>query len=419
MSERSSADELFDANIPFLEAEAAPWAVRGLATFLIALFVVAVLAAALIRVPETVTSRFVLVPLHSADPVRAPRAGTVTVVQVLEGQNVSQNDTLFVLRSESVGDRASELQTAEATRDGAEESLANQSEEFESRQRADEEEMRNLTARMSDLDQMIALKRDTLELTRDVVARYQELHERDLLKRTELARYELAAKKAQFEFEELESDHAQVEAKLQRLRHEAEAQRVAHREGVRVLREQMERAEIRIATLEEGLTWSEGSQFSVPAPCEGTVLRLHVTSPGTFLKDGEVLADLACVNEPLRAKLTIPQAGVARLEAGQGVKLLYDAFPHQRHGVRFGILRWVSPASVEENGAHVFRALADVHDESILVNAKERPLMAGMGGKAKIVVGRRTLLGYAFEPLYQLRESTIDAPADPTARAAF
>ena len=59
---------------PFLEAEAAPWAVRGLATFLIALFVVAVLAAALIRVPETVTSRFVLVPLHGADPVRvAPR----------------------------------------------------------------------------------------------------------------------------------------------------------------------------------------------------------------------------------------------------------------------------------------------------------------------------------------------------------
>jgi multidrug efflux pump subunit AcrA (membrane-fusion protein) len=417
MSKRSYADELFDASPAFLEAEAAPWAVRGLATFLTALFVAAVLAAALIRVPETVTSRFVLVPLHRADPVRAPRAATVTAVQVLEGQSVSHNDTLFVLRSESVGDRASELQTEEAIRDGAAESLANQNEEFQSRQRADEGEIQNLAARLSDLDEMLALKRDALELTRDVVARYQELHKRDLLKRTELARYELAAKKAQFEFEELESDHAQVEAKLQRLRHEAEARQVAHREAARVLREEITRAEIRITTLEEGLTWSEGSQISVPAPCEGTVLRLHVTSPGAFLKDGEVLADLACANEPLRAKLTIPQADVARLEAGQGVKFLYDAFPHQRHGIRFGILRWVSPASIEENGAHVFRALADVHDESILVNGKERPLMAGMGGKAKIVVGRRTLLGYAFEPLYQLRESVIDAPADPTPRA--
>jgi multidrug resistance efflux pump len=279
--------------------------------------------------------------------------------------------------------------------------------------------MRNLTARLSDFEQMLALKHDALELTRDVVARYRELYERDLLKRTELASYELAAKKAQFEFEDLESEHTQVETKLQRLRHEAEARRVAHREAMRVLREGMERAEIRIATLEEGLTWSEGSQFSVPAPCDGTVLRLHVTSPGTFVKDGETLADLACANEPLRAKLTIPQADVARLEAGQGIKLLYDAFPHQRHGVRFGTLRWVSPASVEERGAHVFRALADVDDESILVNGKQRPLMPGMGGKAKIVVGRRTLLGYAFEPLHQLRESVIDAPADPTPRAGL
>jgi hypothetical protein len=33
-----------------------------------------------------------------------------------------------------------------------------------------------------------------------------------------------------------------------------------------------------------------------------------------------------------------------------------------------------------------------------------------MGGRAKIVVGRRRLASYAFEPLRQLQESVSDTP---------
>lgn len=94
------------------------------------------------------------------------------------------------------------------------------------------------------------------------------------------------------------------------------------------------------------------------------------------------------------------------------VKLLFDAFPYQRHGVRYARLRWISRASVSIDGERVFRALADVKDESIVVNGKPRSLKAGMGGVAKIVVGRRRVIGYAFEPLRQLRESVRAAPPD-------
>ncbi|MDJ0850758.1 MAG: HlyD family efflux transporter periplasmic adaptor subunit [Myxococcota bacterium] len=410
MNERTPETDPVDDAPNFLEANAAPWAMRGLATTLIALFATALLAAVVVELPETVTSHFVLVPLHGTDPVRAPRDGTVTRVRVIEGQGVSLGEDLFVLHSESVGDRASELRTLATERRGAAESLENQRAEFESRSSADEQEQRNLTARLNDLEGMVALKRDALELTVDVVARYRELHARGLLSRTDLASYELEAKRTQLELDEIEGERDEVKAALDRLRHEAEARQVAHRETERQLREEMERAEIRIASLQDGLARSEGSKLSVAAPCEGTVLRLPVRAPGTYVKNGEVLVELACWDDPLRAKLTVPQADVARLEPGQGVKLLYDAFPHERHGVRFGTLRWVSPASIEENGTRVFRALADVDDESIVVKGKERHLMAGMGGRAKIVVGRRTLLSYAFEPLQRLRESVTDAP---------
>jgi hypothetical protein len=69
-------------------------------------------------------------------------------------------------------------------------------------------------------------------------------------------------------------------------------------------------------------------------------------------------------------------------------------------------VRWVSPASIGDN----FRAFADIEDETIILQGERRSLTAGMGGRADVVVGRRSLITYAFEPLRQLRESFADAP---------
>ena len=92
------------------------------------------------------------------------------------------------------------------------------------------------------------------------------------------------------------------------------------------------------------------------------------------------------------------------------MKLLYDAFPYQRYGVRRGTLTWVGPAAVENAGRMFFPARVAVDDDAIRVQGKMRPLMAGMGGRAKIVVGRRALVGYVFEPLRQLQEAVADVP---------
>jgi len=89
------------------------------------------------------------------------------------------------------------------------------------------------------------------------------------------------------------------------------------------------------------------------------------------------------------------------------VKLLYDAFPYQRYGARTATIRWISPAKVGDG----FRAFADLESDSVVVQGERRALAPGMGGAARVVVGRRALVSYAFEPLRQLRESLTDAPA--------
>src|SRR5512139_1655890 len=89
----------------FLEGEPPPLVARGLALLLISLFVVATVLAAVVKLPETVTATFVLVPLRGTDPIRAPRDGKVVEVQALESARVTKGKVLFVLRSPDEADR--------------------------------------------------------------------------------------------------------------------------------------------------------------------------------------------------------------------------------------------------------------------------------------------------------------------------
>ena len=209
----------------------------------------------------------------------------------------------------------------------------------------------------------------------------------------------------------LETEAREVQAALAALA--ALAQNIAartaeQREMDRRLTEDTAKARIRVAALREELDQTRGADLTVPALCAGTVLRLAVNAPGAVVQDGDVLAELACSGERLQAEVSVAPSGSGRVEPGQLVRLLYDAFPYQRHGIKHGTVRWVSPASVNVKDKPVFRVLVDLEDYDVRVKGEKRPLMAGMGGRADIVVGRRSIISYAFEPIRMLRETLAD-----------
>ena len=87
--------------------------------------------------------------------------------------------------------------------------------------------------------------------------------------------------------------------------------------------------------------------------------------------------------------------------------------PYQRYGVKGGKLAWLSPAkaaSSESDAAQSFKARVELNDKEITVKGQPRAFAAGMSGTAEIVVGKRTLISYVFEPIRQLRENLADAP---------
>jgi membrane fusion protein len=399
-----------DAEVPFLSTEPPPLVARGLAMLLIAMFVTAIVAAILVRVPETVIGRFVLVPVRGTDPVRAFRQGQVTAVRAAEGDAVVRGAPLFVVRSEPAADRSAELWTLRAQLRGADAELRNARRGHEERRRADAQQEEILRARHAALDRTIALKATQHRLAADLVERFRGGADGGVISSDEFTRRQLEATRLAEELAALEGERAQVEAESRKLRHEMAAREADFRDTMRRLVQEQAQAEIRAAALSPNAVADSGADLIVAAPCTGTVLRLRTRSAGAVVQEGDFLGEMACSGERLQAELMLPHSGVARVREGQAVKLLYDAFPYQRFGVRAGRVRWVSPAAGVADGNAVaadaaFRALIDLRDSTISVNRRPQALLPGMGGTARVVVERRALISYAFEPIRQLREN--------------
>ena len=417
-----------DLNVdpPFLDNDPPHWAARGLSTVLIALFSVIVLATILVTVPETVTGAFVLVPERGADPVRTPREGTVAEVRVAEGQTVALGATLFVIRSQAVGDRMADMRGVEMQSTGIQGRLSNAAAEHESLRRADELESRRLTTRVASLERIETLKRRQLVVTRDIAERSKRGQQSGAVGGWEADRLGLEADQLAADVETVTAEKDEARAALAKLRQDAATREVQHRERVRSLKQEGEIARVRLESMKRQPTGAEG-ELVVTAPCAGSLLRMMVSTTGAVVQAGDPLGEIACAGERLQVEMTLGQQDVTRVRVGQGAKLLYDAFPYQRFGVKFGRVRWVGPATAGRStvaatpaaGAEsVFRALIDAGDSTIAVHGEARPLLVGMRGEARVVIGRRSLISYAFEPIRALRENFSGSPSAAPAPVA-
>jgi membrane fusion protein len=398
----------------FLESDPPHWAARGLSLIIIVMFALLLIAAAVVHVPETVTGRFTLVPITGTDPVRTSRDGIVASVRAHEGDSVARGATLFLIRSSSANDRTADRRTLESQSRANTERLLLIDQQYRGARRADSAEARRLQSRAAYLERQINSKTRRLAVMQEIADSSQSGFDRGAMGRVEVQRLELDARSLNEEVEAATNDLAETRADIARLAQTVITRQLEYRQARGAIEESLERDAIRASSISRDPVSSSDSGFALVAPCAGTTLRLRVNAPGAVVREGDTLAEVACNGAPLQGELTLPQAGVPLVQKGQGVKLRFDAFPYQRYGVRFGTVRWLGPAglSVQDSGA--FRAIVDLSEASIRVRGRMRPLLPGMGGQADIVVGRRSLVSYAFEPLRALKESFADAPADST-----
>ena len=171
----------------------------------------------------------------------------------------------------------------------------------------------------------------------------------------------------------------------------------------------LSRAAVAVAALDERLTRAAMEiEYVVTAPIAGRVDALPVRV-GQSVAPGASVAVIVPADAELIAELYVPSRAAGFVEAGQAVRIRYEAFPYQRFGSQVATVSEVSrtvlaPGETDIPGVQpqepVFRVRGRLAAQQVDAYGAALPLRAGMLLAADIVVDRRTLLEWLLDPLY-------------------
>jgi multidrug resistance efflux pump len=388
LTQRSS----IDAESEMAPQEPPPWIIRSTAWLLLGAFLFALLIAIVMRLPETVRCPFVLIPATGTDPIQSPHQAIISRVAVGEGQTVKSGEELFVLRADEIRGWDTQFRTLTEDLRNKEESLI----------QSDTAYVAQLNIKKAEIEQAkseVKFRENHARTSRDLVTRMEKLAQKggisevDLLKlKLDLAGSEKDFSVAQRTVQQVNLDRERMETERQRQRGEQQAE--------------IEKLKMRIGALKADLENAQQNLLTVRSPYEGVIISMDQRTVGSVVQQGQVLCQLASKDAKTRARMTLTEAGLPKLAVAQRIRYFFQAFPYQRYGAVTGKLDWISPSTVTTSDGSHFVALGSL-DRSVISPRPGQilPLRVGMRGDAHIIVGGRTLIEYAFEPIRQLRES--------------
>lgn len=163
------------------------------------------------------------------------------------------------------------------------------------------------------------------------------------------------------------------------------------------------------AGLDQQVTQNEAQgRYVVVASVAGRVVALPIDI-GQSVQPGSAVAVLTAGDSKLVAELYAPSRAAGFVREGQEVKLLYQAFPHQKFGTGEGVVMSVSrtvlaPAEVAIPGLQVqepvFRVRVKLVNDGVVAYGETLPLQPGMLLSADVVIDKRSLLEWLLDPLY-------------------
>jgi multidrug efflux pump subunit AcrA (membrane-fusion protein) len=374
-----------------LLAEKPPhWIIFAISGLIIGLFITVALIAVFVPFPEIVQCPYTLMIEGGSDPIQSPCFAIVRKVLVREGQRVSRGDELFVLSSEEARGWDTELRTLQ-------QDLRIRQADMARDDLADASEMSIKDREAAQTEDEIKYRQTYAATIGALVARLEKLSASGAISQEELITHKLELATGQKDLSLAQKSLDQVNLQRQEMQTQHE------RRDADDLAE-IEKIKVRLAALQEQTENTTNNLRSIRAPYDGVVVSLAERNEGSVVQDGQELCQLARPGATLRAKLVINEMGIPQLTIGERVRFFAEAFPYQRYGTLTGRLDWLSPSTVTSAQGEQFVAYASLDRDSVLVNGRAHPLQAGMRGEAHIIVGSRTLIEYAFEPLRKLRE---------------
>ena len=351
-----------------------------------------------------------LVPDRGIIRMVAPQAATVLESHAAEGRAVKQGEVLFVLAVDQAaltGETQAAVRSSLAARERSLHGAARQQQQLEqSRTAALDRQIEQRRRELVQMDSEAQLQNQRLALAVQAQSRLESLRLENFVSAAQL----------QAKSEEVLAIRAQMQGlERQRTVHLREVDQLQAQRRELPLQAQSVQGEIErdLASLAQQVAQTEtGRRIVLRAPQDGTLTAV-LAEAGHSVNAAVALASLLPASASLQAHLYAPSSAVGFMRPNQPVLLRYQAFPYQKFGHQPGRVLQVSRSPLQASelvgmavpgvgaaaGEPLYRVTVAIDRQSVAAYGEAQPLAPGMQLDADVLLDRRRLIEWIFEPV--------------------
>ncbi len=427
---KSVIDEWSTVTKEIIDALPLVWT-RGLIYFLIISTATILPWAMLSKVDETGSARGRLEPQGKVLKLDAAVPGTVTAINIKEGQTVTKGQILLKLDSELA---RAELQQAQAKLEGlhnrinqiellkAQLQASSRTQQLQNQAQDSEQlaQLNQIQQRLNSNKKVHILEKGRLKVAENDVKRHKFLWKQGAISKSKLEEVEGAmlerkrlSEQAQSDIEQATTEIAKQKSTNQRNHRTGELAILETQKQFKELQSQHVDVQSEIAQTKKHIfsLQLQMQQRTLLAPTDGTIFQLSVNHAGAVLQPGQTVAQVAPKGVPIvfRAEISSQESGFLRV--GMPVKLKFDAYPFQEYGVLEGNLHWISPDSkiVETpQGKQENYELEITLNQNYIQNQNKRiSLTPGQTATAEVIVRQRRIIDFLIDPFKKLQKDGL------------
>jgi len=350
-----------------------------------------------------------LTPSSGTSKIFAGQQGAIKEVHVNEGDKVEEGQPLLTVETNQIASdgrdvNATMLNTLNSQKDQLTHHISAEKERTNSERDRLLALMRGLEREVSQLQAQIEIQGERIQMIQELVSSAAGLRTKGYMSEVDFKGRQMAVLEQKQNLGALKQQLAARQGQLIENHYALEQLPTVMGGKVQSLRGELANTEERIAEI------NGHRAYVVRAPTAGRVSTLQARV-GQFADPRRLQMEIIPLDTALEAHLFVPARAIGFVQPGESIRILYDAFPYQQFGTYGGWVTNVSqtiltgvdasgPISLKEPAYGVTAAL-----DSSVVRARARmmPLQPDMLLRADIILEKRSLLRWFFDPVLRVR----------------
>ena len=350
-----------------------------------------------------------LIPSVGTAKIFALQRGTITKVDVTEGQEVQEQQPLLTIDTTQISAtgedvNAAILRTLLGQRDELNSQIAGETQRQASERQRLTLLIQGAKDEIAQLEGKIPLQQERIKIIESLVASVAKLEAKGIVTTVEFKRRQSEALDLKQNLNSLRQQLAARQNQLTDTQYTLNQLPIVIAEKIQLLRNELSSVEQRISEI------NGRRAFVIRAPITGRVSALQA-SPGKIAEPNQLQLEIIPAST-LKAELLVPSRSIGFVRVGQPVGIRYDAFPYQNFGRYKGTITEISHNILTRSDVSsgfitleepVYRVTAALDRQDISAYGKSMPLQAGMLLKGDVILDKRSLMQWVLDPLLSIK----------------